>query len=90
MKCEVVCPSNIGKQDPNEVEVDFANKDIGYGPGSYIFVGVFNLILVLRRNSRGNSVRDDSRGMSCSPHLSNSSGEKIETRSSFYFLVLLL
>ena len=33
VKCEVVCPSHIGKQDHREVEVDFANKDIGYGPG---------------------------------------------------------
>ena len=30
---EVVCPSYIGKQDCQEVEVDFANKDVGYGPG---------------------------------------------------------
>ena len=30
---EVVCPSNIGKQNSDEVEVDFANKDIGFGPG---------------------------------------------------------
>ena len=79
MKCEVVCPSNIGRQDHREVEVDFANKDIGYGPGSYVFVELFNLILdVIRRNSRGNSVRHDSRGMSCSPHLPNSPGEKHE------------
>ena len=31
--CEVECPSNIGRQDPAEVEVDFANKDVGFGPG---------------------------------------------------------
>ena len=41
VKCEVVCPSNIGRQDHREVEVDFANKDIGYGPGSYVFVELF-------------------------------------------------
>ena len=29
---EVICPSKIG-DDPEEVELDFANKDIGYGPG---------------------------------------------------------
>ena len=31
--CEVECPSNIGRQDTAEVEVDFANKDVGFGPG---------------------------------------------------------
>lgn len=29
---KVHCPSRIG-DDPNEVEIDFANKDIGFGPG---------------------------------------------------------
>ena len=27
------CPSSIGRQHPDQVEVDFANKDIGFGPG---------------------------------------------------------
>ena len=27
------CPSSIGRQDHQEVELDFANKDIGFGPG---------------------------------------------------------
>ena len=31
-RLEVICPSKIG-DDPNEVEIDFANKDIGFGPG---------------------------------------------------------
>ena len=32
IKLEVICPSRIG-DDPNEVEIDFANKDVGFGPG---------------------------------------------------------
>ena len=30
---DVACPSFIGKQDCSEVEMDFANKDVGFGPG---------------------------------------------------------
>jgi poly(ADP-ribose) glycohydrolase len=32
IKLEVFCPSKIG-DDPHEVEIDFANKDVGFGPG---------------------------------------------------------
>ena len=30
---ETRCPSSIGRQHHQEVELDFANKDIGFGPG---------------------------------------------------------
>ena len=31
--CELVCPSYIGKLYSGDIEIDFANKDIGFGPG---------------------------------------------------------
>ena len=30
---ETSCPSSIGRQEPDQVEMDFANRDLGFGPG---------------------------------------------------------
>ena len=30
---ETSCPSCVGRQPPHQIEMDFANKDIGFGPG---------------------------------------------------------